>query len=106
MIFKKFRPYLSENAALYAALFVFNHYTTSINSSPSLTSMHWTHPFRILSYDRSTASLKSEFSTEYILMFPLSIYSILPFPKDRPVSAYVSFLVLPLLLSFLLHFLQ
>ena len=81
MAFKKFRPNLSENAALYAALFVFSHSTTSINLTPSLTSMHWTHSFRILPYDRSTDPFKSESPTECDPVRPLSIYGILYFPK-------------------------
>jgi hypothetical protein len=64
------------------------------------------HSFCGLSYDRSIASSKTEFSTECDLVLPVSISSIFSFPKVHPVAAYVFFLVFPLLLSFLLSVLQ
>ena len=50
------------------------------------------------------SSFQSDFITECNLVFPLSISSILSFPYDHPVAAYVSFLIFPSLLSFFLAF--
>ena len=47
-----------------------------------------------------------EFSTEYDLVLPLSIYSILSFPQGLPVAAYVFFIVFTSLLPFPLSFRQ
>ena len=49
---------------------------------------------------------QNEFSTECVLVLPLSIYSILSFPEGLPVAAYVFVIVFPSLLSFPLSFRQ
>lgn len=59
--------------------------------------------FCSLSYYRS---FQTESSTRCRIVFPLSFYSIITFPYDHPVTAYVLFFVTPSLLSLLLRFLQ
>ena len=45
----------------------------------------------------------SEFSTEWDVVLPLSVYNIISFPQSHPIAAYIFFLSL---LSFSLFFLQ
>jgi len=61
---------------------------------------------RSLSYDRSTAFLQTQFSTESDQALPLSVYSILWFRQGHPVAGYFFFLLFPSRISFRLSFLQ
>ena len=65
----------------------------------------FSHSFILLSVLRQRL-FQSQFSTEGDLVLPLSVSSILSFPEDLPVAAYVFFLVFLSLLSFPLPFLQ
>jgi hypothetical protein len=47
--------------------------------------------------------IRSEFSKQWDLVLPLSIFSILLFPQHHSIAAYVFFIIFLSLLSFLLY---
>jgi hypothetical protein len=51
------------------------------------------YAYSSLSYDRPTASSKSQFSTQCDLVLPLSICKTLSFPAGFPVAVHVFFIV-------------